>query len=87
MTSDSPLGLGRRWSRTARIVASDRRKLRNDLVASVSAVVTGVDADLEVRPGRVTTDPCGAGWLRDVRLDHERAGVADLPSRAPRSAR
>lgn len=41
----------------------------SDLYAPVSGEVAAVNTDLETSPQLVNTDPYGAGWLLDIRVD------------------
>lgn len=41
----------------------------SDLYAPVSGEVVAVNSDLEANPQLVNSDPYGAGWLLDVRVD------------------
>jgi glycine cleavage system H protein len=41
----------------------------SDLYAPVSAKVVAVNGDLEADPQLVNSDPYGAGWLVDLRVD------------------
>jgi glycine cleavage system H protein len=43
----------------------------SDLYAPVSGEVVAVNSDLEASPQLVNSDPYGAGWLLDVRVDPE----------------
>ncbi len=52
----------------------------SDLYAPVSGEVVAVNNDLEASPQLVNSDPYGAGWLLDVRVDPDalEQGVAAL---------
>ena len=50
----------------------------SDLYAPVSGKVSAVNGDLEANPQLVNSDPYGAGWLLDVRV--EGSGAAALES-------
>jgi glycine cleavage system H protein len=41
----------------------------SDLYAPISAKVVGVNGDLEASPQLVNSDPYGAGWLLDLRVE------------------
>jgi glycine cleavage system H protein len=41
----------------------------SDLYAPISGEVTAVNTDLDASPQLVNSDPYGAGWLLDIRVD------------------
>jgi glycine cleavage system H protein len=52
----------------------------SDIYSPVDGEVTEINGDIDDDPGLVNSDPYGAGWLMEVRLDDTSAQAAGLLS-------
>ena len=60
--------IGQHFSQGKEVVVIESVKAAADLKAPVSGSVTEVNSSLTEEPGKVNTDPLGAGWFFKIKL-------------------